>query len=169
MVKLVASALLEYPDLNSSLEGDTIVRHLDVHVGLAVDTARGLLVPVIRDAHLKGVWAIAKESARLVEQVRSGKAAPGDLHGGTFTITNLGSLDVDAFTPIINLPECAVLGIGKIALRPVVDPSGERLVPRQTVTLSLTFDHRVVDGAPAARFLQTIKRFAEEPLLWLAS
>jgi pyruvate dehydrogenase E2 component (dihydrolipoamide acetyltransferase) len=167
---LVACALLEFPDLNTSFgEDDTLIRHLDVHVGLAVDTARGLLVPVIRDAQKKGLWAIAEESAQLVEKARSGGLGPDALRGSTFTITNLGALDVDAFTPIINLPECAVLGVGKIALRPVVDASGERLVPRQTVTLSLTFDHRMVDGAPAARFLRMIKRFVEEPLLWLAS
>jgi pyruvate dehydrogenase E2 component (dihydrolipoamide acetyltransferase) len=169
LVRLVACALREHRDLNSSLDGDTLIRHGDVHVGLAVDTPRGLLVPVIRDAHRKGVWSIAEEAARIVEQALSGAIAADDLRGSTFTITNLGGLDVNAFTPILNLPDCAILGVGKIAPRPVVDASGERIVARQTVTLSLTFDHRVVDGAPAARFLQTIKRFIEEPLLWLAS
>lgn len=167
-VRLVACALLDHPDLNSSLDGDTLILHPDVHIGLAVDIARGLLVPVVRDAHRKGIWEIAEESARLIDQASSGSIAPEDLRGGTFTITNLGGLEVDAFTPILNLPESAILGVGKIALRPVVDVSGERIVPRHTVTLSLTFDHRVVDGAPAARFLKRIRQYVEEPLLWLA-
>jgi pyruvate dehydrogenase E2 component (dihydrolipoamide acetyltransferase) len=163
MIVLVARALMEHPDLNSSLEGDAIVRHGDVHMGLAVDTPRGLLVPVIRDAQKKDVWQIAEESVALVDRARSGTIPADQLHGGTFTITNLGGLDIIAFTPILNLPECAILGVGRIALQPVVDASGERIVPRHMVTLSLTFDHRVVDGAPAARFLQRTKRLIEKP------
>ncbi len=169
LIRLVACALLEHPDLNSSLKEDTLVRHADVHIGLAVDTPRGLLVPVIRNAHQRGIWEIAEESARLISEARLGSIASEDIRGSTFTITNLGGLEVDAFTPILNLPECAILGVGKIALRPAVDTSGQRVVPRQTVTLSLTFDHRVVDGAPAARFLKRLKHFIEEPLSWLAS
>ncbi len=166
-VRLVGCALEKHPELNASLDGDTLVLHGEVHMGLAVDTPRGLLVPVIRDASRKGIWAIAADSARLVEGARAGSLAPDELRGSTFTITNLGSLDIRAFTPILNLPECAVLGIGKIERRAVVNESGE-VVARQTVTLSLTFDHRAVDGAPAARFLQTVRRYVEEPLLWLA-
>ncbi|MDA8219950.1 MAG: 2-oxo acid dehydrogenase subunit E2 [Dehalococcoidales bacterium] len=168
LIRVVACALVEHPHLNASLDGDHLVLHEDVHVGLAVDTPRGLVVPVIRRAQAKGIWAIAEESSRLIEQATSGTIAVEDLRGSTFTITNLGPFDIRAFTPILNLPECAILGVGRVALRPVVDDSGERIVPRHTVTLSLTFDHRVVDGAPAARFLQSIKQYIEEPLLWLA-
>ncbi|MDA8219293.1 MAG: 2-oxo acid dehydrogenase subunit E2 [Dehalococcoidales bacterium] len=169
LVCLVAAALREHPHLNSSLEGDVLVRHKGINIGLAMDTPRGLIVPVVTDADEKGLWTIAGETARLVAQAKAGTVSAEDLRGGTFTVTNLGGFDVKAFTPILNLPECAVLGVGKIALRPVVDTSGERVIPRHMVTLSLTFDHRVVDGAPAARFLQTVKGFVEEPLLWLAT
>ncbi len=166
--KLVAVALQEFPDLNASLADGGIVRHDAVHMGVAVDTERGLLVPVVRDAHAKSIQAIATESARLIGQARAGKAARDDLQGGTFTITNLGMYAIDAFTPIINLPECAILGIGRIVARPVVvDEEAETIAVRKMVALSLTFDHRVVDGAPAARFLKRIKQFVEQPLVWL--
>jgi len=166
--KLVAVALQEFPDLNASLAEGGIVRHDAVHMGVAVDTDRGLLVPVVRDAHAKSIQAIAVESARLIGQARAGKAARDDLQGGTFTITNLGMYEIDAFTPIINLPECAILGIGRIVARPiVVDEEAETVAVRKMVALSLTFDHRVVDGAPAARFLKRIKQFVEQPLVWL--
>ncbi|MGI8689102.1 MAG: dihydrolipoamide acetyltransferase family protein [Thermomicrobiales bacterium] len=166
--RLVAVALRGFPDLNASLTDDGIVPHDAVHLGIAVDTEKGLLVPVIRDAHTKSVQTIAAESARLIGQARAGKAARADLTGGTFTITNLGMYGIDAFTPIINLPECAILGIGRIVARPVVvDEETETIAVRKMVALSLTFDHRVVDGAPAARFLKRIKQFIEQPLVWL--
>jgi len=166
--KLVAVALGEFPDLNASLTDGGIVRHESVHLGVAVDTERGLLVPVIRDAHAKSVQIIAAESARLIGQARAGKVSLDDLKGGTFTITNLGMYDIDAFTPIINLPESAILGIGRIVARPVViDEEAETIAVRKMVALSLTFDHRVVDGAPAARFLKRITQFVEQPLIWL--
>ena len=107
---------------------------------------------------------------RLIEQARAGKAAPDDLRGSTFTITNLGMYDIDAFTPIINLPECAILGVGRIVARPVVlDENAEKVAVRKMMALSLTFDHRLVDGAPAARFLQHVKRWVEQPYGWLTS
>jgi pyruvate dehydrogenase E2 component (dihydrolipoamide acetyltransferase) len=166
--RLVAVALQEFPDLNASLVDGAIVRHDAVHMGVAVDTAKGLLVPVIRDAHARSVQAIAVEAARLIGQARAGKASLDDLKGGTFTITNLGMYEIDAFTPIINLPECAILGIGRIVARPVVvDEEAETVAVRKMVALSLTFDHRVVDGAPAARFLKRVKQFVEQPLVWL--
>jgi pyruvate dehydrogenase E2 component (dihydrolipoamide acetyltransferase) len=166
--RLVAVALREFPDLNASLVDGGIVRHDAVHLGMAVDTEKGLLVPVIRDAHAKSVQAIAVESARLIGQARAGKASLDDLKGGTFTITNLGMYEIDAFTPIINLPECAILGIGRIVARPVVvDEETETVAVRKMVALSLTFDHRVVDGAPAARFLKRVKQLVEQPLVWL--
>jgi pyruvate dehydrogenase E2 component (dihydrolipoamide acetyltransferase) len=167
-VKLVAAALRDFPDLNSSLVDGGIVRHESAHVGIAVDTERGLLVPVVRDAQAKALQTIAAETARLIAQARAGNAPHDALHGGTFTITNLGMYGIDAFTPIINLPECAILGIGRIVPRPVViDEATEAVAVRKMVALSLTFDHRVVDGAPAARFLQRVKRYVEQPLVWL--
>jgi pyruvate dehydrogenase E2 component (dihydrolipoamide acetyltransferase) len=168
LVRLVALALLENPALNASLSDDRIVLHSAVHVGIAVDTERGLLVPVVRDAHTKSVQQIASASAQLIAQARAGKSAPDDLGGGTFTITNLGMYDIDAFTPIINLPECAILGVGRIVARPVVvDEQAETIAVRKMMALSLSFDHRVVDGAPAARFLQRVKQFVEHPYAWL--
>jgi len=166
LIKLVARALREFPYMNARLEGE-VIRHLrEVHVALAVDTDRGLLVPVIRDADRKGVAEIARELRDLVERARAGKALPDELSGSTFTITNLGMHEIDGFTPIINLPEAAILGVGRIKARPAV-VDGEICV-RQTVWLSLTFDHRLVDGAPAARFLQRIKQLIEEPYLLLS-
>lgn len=168
LARLVALALLEHPALNASLSGERIVQHPAAHIGLAVDTERGLLVPVIRDAQAKSVQQIAAESARLIAQARAGKAGPDDLRGGTFTITNLGMYEIDAFTPIINLPECAILGVGRIIARPVVvDEQAETVAVRKMMALSLTFDHRVVDGAPAARFLQRVKQYVEHPYRWL--
>ena len=168
MVRIVALALSDHPALNSSLLDDTIVTHAAVHVGLAVDTPRGLLVPVVRDAHQRSLGQIAIESARIIERARSGKATTEELSGSTFSISNLGMYDIDAFTPIINLPECAILGIGRIVARPVVvDEANETVAVRRMMTLSLTFDHRIVDGAPAARFLQQIKRHVEHPYRWI--
>jgi pyruvate dehydrogenase E2 component (dihydrolipoamide acetyltransferase) len=168
IARLVAVALGEFPDLNASLDGDRMVRHAAVHLGVAVDTERGLLVPVIRDAQTKSVQAIATESAWLIAAARTGTAKRDDLTGGTFTISNLGMYGIDAFTPIINLPECAILGVGRIVAKPVVvDEVAETISVRKMLALSLTFDHRVVDGAPAARFLQRIKQFVERPVLWL--
>jgi pyruvate dehydrogenase E2 component (dihydrolipoamide acetyltransferase) len=168
LIRLAALALVEHPALNASLDEDRIVQHPAVHVGIAVDTERGLLVPVVRDAHTKSVQQIAAVSAHLIAQARAGKAAPDDLRGGTFTITNLGMYEIDAFTPIINLPECAILGIGRIVARPVViDEQSETVAVRKLMALSLSFDHRVVDGAPAARFLKRVKHFVEHPYAWL--
>jgi pyruvate dehydrogenase E2 component (dihydrolipoamide acetyltransferase) len=131
-----------------------------------VDTERGLLVPVIRHADQKSLRALGTEFRTLVERARTGKSLPDDLSGGSFTITNLGMFDVDAFTPIINLPEAAILGAGRIQPRPVVRDG--QIVARPMWALSLSFDHRLVDGAPAARFLQRIKRLIESPYLLLA-
>jgi pyruvate dehydrogenase E2 component (dihydrolipoamide acetyltransferase) len=168
LAKLLAVALRDHPALNSSLDGDAIVQHAAVHLGFAVDTDRGLLVPVVRDVQRKSVADVASESARLVEQARAGTISASDLNGATFTMTNLGMYDVDAFTPIVNLPNCAILGVGRIQAKPVVvDEASERIAVRKMLTLSLTFDHRLVDGAPAARFLQQVKHFVEHPTAWL--
>lgn len=168
--KLVAQALIEHPALNARLEGEQLVISASAHIGLAVDTERGLLVPVLRDVQSKSLRQIARESAGLIEQARAGQLSANELRGSTFTLSNLGMYDIDAFTPIINLPECAILGLGRIVPKQiVVDASAERVAIRQMMFLSLTFDHRLVDGAPAARFLQRIKQFIEQPYLWLVS
>ncbi|MGH2346076.1 MAG: 2-oxo acid dehydrogenase subunit E2, partial [Chloroflexota bacterium] len=168
LARLAALVLLEHPGLNSTLTGDSIVRHEAVHIGIAVDTEQGLLVPVVRDAHLKSIQHIAEESAELIAAARAGKSKSDQLGGSTFSITNLGMYEIDAFTPIINLPECAILGVGRIVARQVViDEETEEVAVRKMLVLSLTFDHRVVDGAPAARFLQQIKRSIEQPYGWL--
>jgi pyruvate dehydrogenase E2 component (dihydrolipoamide acetyltransferase) len=175
LAKLTSQALMEHPMVNARFDGDPaqsapsgIIQSATANIGVAVDTDRGLLVPVLRDVQTKSLRQIARESAALIEKARSGRISPDDLHGGTFTITNLGMYEIDAFTPIINLPECAILGVGRIVPKQVVvDPEAERLAIRHMVFLSLTFDHRLVDGAPAARFLQRIKQFVEQPYLWL--
>jgi pyruvate dehydrogenase E2 component (dihydrolipoamide acetyltransferase) len=168
LAKVVATALATHPHLNASLQDDAIVIHPQVNVGLAVDTERGLLVPVVRDVGNKSVVQIAQDAAGLTERARAGRATSGDLSGGTFTITNLGMYEIDAFTPIVNLPETAILGVGRIVAKPVVvDEAKETIAVRRMLALSLTFDHRLVDGAPAARFLQEIKRLVERPTLWL--
>ncbi len=168
IVRLVALALREHPALNATLTDTGIVEHEGVHIGIAVDTDRGLLVPVVRDAHRKSIHEIASASSRLVVQTRDGTIGAADLNGGTFTVTNLGGLDIDAFTPIVNLPECAILGLGRIVARAVViDEEAGSVAARKMIALSLTFDHRLVDGAPAARFLQRVRRMIECPYAWL--
>jgi pyruvate dehydrogenase E2 component (dihydrolipoamide acetyltransferase) len=132
---------------------------------MAVDTDRGLLVPVVRNADQKNLRQIGSELRELVERARKGRSLPDDF-GGTFTITSLGPMDVDGFTPIINVPEAAILGVGRIADKAVVYKG--QLAARKMMTLSLAFDHRVSDGAPAARFLKYIKELVEEPYLLLA-
>ena len=170
LAKLVAAALAEHPMLNARLDGDVIRQSAAVNMGIAVDTERGLLVPVLRDVAVKSLRQIAQESAALIERARAGRLTADELTGGTFTITNLGMYEIDAFTPIINLPECAVLGMGRIvAKQVVVDAEAERVAIRQMVFLSLTFDHRLVDGGPAARFLQRVKQYVERPYLWLVA
>jgi pyruvate dehydrogenase E2 component (dihydrolipoamide acetyltransferase) len=168
LAKLCSVALAEQPMLNARLEGDEIVLSKTAHIGMAVDTERGLLVPVIRDVGSKSLRQIAGESAGLIEQARTGSLKAEAMQGGTFTISNLGSYEIDAFTPIINLPQCAILGVGRIVAKVVViDAENEITAIRKMLFLSLTFDHRLVDGAPAARFLQRVKQFIEQPYLWL--
>lgn len=160
---IVARALQEYPYMNArlSVDGTAIERISSINLGMAVDTPRGLLVPVIRDADQLGLRAFGSTFRALVDRAREGKSLPDDLSGGTFTITNLGMYEIDAFTPIINLPEAAILGAGRI--HPKVVSVDREIVVRQMWSLSLTFDHRLVDGGPAARFLQRIKHLIENP------
>ena len=168
MIKMVALALTEHPALNAELTDNGIVQHAQANVAIAVDTPRGLIAPVVRDAANRSVATIAGETKRLIAGARNGTSRAEDLQGGTFTITNLGMFEIDAFTPMINLPQCAILGLGRIVAKPVVvDETSEQVVVRRVLSLSLTFDHRLVDGAPAARFLQRIKHLVERPTLWL--
>jgi len=170
LAKLVGEALGQHPQLNARIDGDSIVTSETVNMGFAVDTERGLFVPVVRDIRSKSIRQIAAEGIRLVANAREGSLKSDDMNGGTFTITNLGMYEIDAFTPIINLPQCAILGVGRIVPKQVViDVEAEKVAIRQMMFLSLTFDHRLVDGAPAARFLQTVKRFIEQPYLWLVN
>jgi pyruvate dehydrogenase E2 component (dihydrolipoamide acetyltransferase) len=165
LAALVARALVDHPRLNASLRDDEIVFHETVNIGIAVDTERGLVVPVLCDVQTKSLPVLAEETDQLLTRAAQGKALPDELAGGTFTITNLGVYDIDAFTPIINLPECAVLGVGRLV--PELILIDGQPANRTMLTLSLTFDHRLVDGAPAARFLQRVKQFVEQPYLWL--
>jgi pyruvate dehydrogenase E2 component (dihydrolipoamide acetyltransferase) len=168
LIKLVAVALGEHPALNAELTQDGIVQHAQVNVGIAVDTEAGLVAPVVRNVGARSLESIARESTRLIEAARTRTSRPADLMGATFTITNLGMYEIDAFTPIVNLPQCAILGVGRIILKPIViDATTEQVGVQRMLTLSLTFDHRLVDGAPAARFLQRIKHLVERPTLWL--
>jgi pyruvate dehydrogenase E2 component (dihydrolipoamide acetyltransferase) len=152
MVKAAARALVEFPDFNSSLRGDgaALIRKHYINIGVAVDTPNGLVVPVIKDADQKGVYDIAADLADLSGRARDGKLGPADMQGGTFSISSLGGIGGTAFTPIVNAPEVAILGVSKSAIKPVWD--GEAFVPRLMLPLSLSYDHRVIDGAAAARF-----------------
>jgi len=167
IMKLVSGALLKHPPLNARWEETRIVQPDSVNIGLAVDTPEGLLVPVVRDVQELTLGHLAKKTTDLVERARQRRLSPEELRGGTFTISSLGGMGVDLFTPIINHPECAVLGIGRIVREPVA--VNEAVVLRDRMWLSLTFDHRVVDGAPAARFLETLGRAVEDPLAWLVA
>jgi pyruvate dehydrogenase E2 component (dihydrolipoamide acetyltransferase) len=142
--------LQKFPDFNSSLDGDHLVIKRYWHVGFAADTPQGLLVPVIKDADKKGVLAIAQDSAALAAKAREGKLAPGDMQGATFSISSLGGIGGTYFTPIINAPEVAILGVCRASMRPVWN--GSAFAPRLVLPLSLSWDHRVVDGAAAGRF-----------------
>ena len=161
LVKLAAAALRSHPVLNSRWDGENLCPSPAAHIGMAVDTEAGLLVPVIRDAGKLTLRDVAARSRDLADRARTQRLSPDELRGGTFTITNLGSFGIDAFTPIINYPECAILGVGRILRQPVA--VGDAIGLRDIVTLSLTFDHRALDGAAAARFLQALCRLIESP------
>ncbi len=164
-VKLTALALKQHPLLAARWADDHLVLPDAINIGIAVDTDAGLLVPVVHDAATLSLPDIAVRTRDLIERARGGKLTNKDLHGGVFTITNLGVFGIDAFTPIINWPECAILGVGCIRRVPVfVD---DKVVARDQMTLSLTFDHRIVDGAPAARFLQSLAKGIENPHSWM--
>ena len=167
LAKIVASGLRRFPYLNARITPEAIEYLRPVNLGMAVDTERGLLVPVIRDTDQKSLRQFGQEFRSLVERARNRKSLPDDLSGGTFTITSLGAYGVDAFTPVINLPEAAILGVGRIAEK-VVPRHGQAVI-RSMLTLSLVFDHRLVDGAPAARFLSYVRDLIEEPYLLVSA
>ncbi len=150
LIKAAVAALKKYPDFNASLDGENLVYKQYFHIGFAADTPNGLVVPVIRDADRKGLLEIAKEMGALSAKAREGKLGPAEMQGGCFSISSLGGIGGTAFTPIVNAPEVAILGVSKSQTRPVWD--GKAFQPRLMIPLSLSYDHRVIDGASAARF-----------------
>jgi len=150
LIKACVSALKKFPDFNSSLDGDALVYKNYWHIGFAADTPNGLMVPVLKDADKKGVLQISQEMGELAKKAREGKLSPAEMSGATFTISSLGGIGGRYFTPIINAPEVAILGVCKSQMEPVWN--GKEFVPRLMLPLSLTWDHRVIDGASAARF-----------------
>lgn len=150
LIKACVSALKKFPEFNASLDGDELVLKRHYHIGFAADTPNGLVVPVIRDADQKGILQLARESAELAAKARDGKLSPSDMQGGTFSISSLGGIGGTYFTPIINAPEVAILGVCRSNMRPVWN--GQSFEPRLMLPLSLSWDHRVIDGAAAARF-----------------
>jgi pyruvate dehydrogenase E2 component (dihydrolipoamide acetyltransferase) len=152
LIKACVTALKQYPQFNASLDksGENVILKKYYHIGVAVDTAGGLVVPVVRDADRKGVFDLAHELADISKLARDNKLKPGDLQGGTFSISSLGGIGGTAFTPIINAPEVAILGVSRSVMRQVWN--GKDFVARLMLPLSLSYDHRVIDGATAARF-----------------
>ncbi len=161
LVKLTAMVLREHPQLRAQWHDDGLLIPDAINVALAVDSESGLLVPVVRGADRLGLREVAGQLDELIAHARAGRLAAEQMRDATFTITNLGMFNIDAFTPIIHLPQSAVLGVGRIVREPAV--VGDRIVPRPMMALSLTFDHRAVDGAPAARFLDAVRRVVEQP------
>ncbi len=168
IVRACAKALADMPIVNASVEGDSILYHDYVNVGTAVSVPGGLIVPVIKDADIIGLSSIAARSAALIEKAREGRLTDADYHGGTFTVSSLGMFDLDDFVAIINPPESAILAVGKIAKTPVVvtDEEGEdAIVIKSMCALCLSYDHRIIDGAEAAKFLQKVKNYLQNPVL----
>jgi len=166
-VKLVATVLRRFPEFNASIdaEGESIIYKDYVSVGVAVDTERGLLVPVIKDADTKRLVQVVEELADLAERARSKRIKPDEMQGATFTVTNLGGLGTTYFSPIVNWPEVAILGVGRADSRPVLEDG--QFTPRLMLPLSLSYDHRLIDGANAARFLRWVAEALQQPLLLL--
>ncbi len=155
----VARTLPKFPAVNAHFLGDKIRQFSDIHLGVAVDTERGLMVPVVKDAGRKSVAEIGKDVKALAKACQEGSAKPEQLSGSTFTVTNLGALGIEHFTPVLNVPEVAILGVGGIVLRPYEGAKGVEFIP--SIALSLTIDHQGLDGAPAARFLQALVKAIE--------
>jgi pyruvate dehydrogenase E2 component (dihydrolipoamide acetyltransferase) len=162
LVKIFAESLRERPELNAVIENGEILLLDEVHVGFAVSLPGGLVVPVVRNADFRPLAEIAQDIRELADRARAGSLRPMDVLGGTATVTNLGAHGVDAFTPVLNPPQSAILGVGRIAERPVVENG--KIAVGWTCMLSLTFDHRVTDGAPAADLLAAVARRMSENL-----
>ncbi|HBD64394.1 MAG TPA: hypothetical protein DC038_08165 [Clostridiales bacterium] len=162
LVKMAAVALRNHPIVNSSITEDSIILHDRVNIGVAVALEEGLIVPVVKDADRKGLKAINTETKELIGKSKNNTLSPDEMSGATFTISNLGGYDIDGFNPVINLPESAILGVGRIVRKPVVNKNDE-IVPASMMVLSLSFDHRVMDGATAAKFLKDLKGYMEDP------
>ncbi|MCB1768846.1 MAG: 2-oxo acid dehydrogenase subunit E2, partial [Candidatus Competibacteraceae bacterium] len=150
IIKACVRAMQQFPEFNTSLDGDNLVYKQYFHIAFAADTPNGLVVPVIKDADKKGVFDIARETGELAKKARDGKLGPADMQGACFTISSVGGIGGTSFSPIINAPEVAILGVSKSMMKPVWD--GKQFAPRLTLPLSLTADHRVIDGALATRF-----------------
>ena len=163
---VLARTLHHFPDLNAHYQGELITQYGEVHLGFAVDTPRGLLVPVIRHADRLTLRQLAEESKRLAVLCQGGKITPDELQGGTFTLTNLGAFGIESFTPVLNPPQVGILGVGAIGLKAVETDQGIAHIPH--IALSLTINHQVIDGAPAARFLQQLAQGIEQIDLLLA-
>ena len=165
LIRAVVLAVREFPLVNARFddEAGVLTRHDAVHVGIATQTAAGLMVPVLRDAQARDLWSNAAEIARLADAARSGKASRDELTGSTITITSLGALGGIVSTPVINHPEVAIVGVNRIVERPVIRDGA--VVARQLMNLSSSFDHRVVDGAVAAAFVQSVRAYLEHPAM----
>jgi pyruvate dehydrogenase E2 component (dihydrolipoamide acetyltransferase) len=150
LIKAVVAGLKKFPEFNASIDGDQLILKQYFHIGFAADTPNGLVVPVIRDADKKGILELAQESSDLAKKARDGKLSPAEMQGGCFSISSLGGIGGTHFTPIINAPELAILGVSRSFMKPVWD--GKQFGPQLTLPLSLSYDHRVIDGAAAARF-----------------
>jgi len=150
LIKACVAALKKFPEFNASIDGDQLMLKQYYHIGFAADTPNGLVVPVIRDADKKGIIELAQESSDLAKKARDGKLSPAEMQGGCFSISSLGGIGGTHFTPIINAPELAILGVSRSFMKPVWD--GKQFGPQLTLPLSLSYDHRVIDGAAAARF-----------------
>ena len=155
LMKAVVAALKQYPEFNASLDGDQLIYKKYYHIGFAADTPNGLVVPVLKNADQKGLSEIAQEMSELAKKARDGKLSPAEMQGGTFSISSLGGIGGTHFTPIINAPEVAILGVSKSYMKPVWN--GKEFAPQLTLPLSLSYDHRVIDGAAAARFNNVLR------------
>ena len=165
LIKAVALALVRHPKVNAGWENGTMMRYGRVNVANAVAIPDGLVAPVIFDADKKSLGQVATESKSLIEKAHNGKLAPGEYEGGTFTVSNLGMYGIDQFTPILTVPAACILGVGTMAPKPVV-VDGE-IVVRERMRVDLACDHRVINGAEGAEFLQTLRRLLEQPMLIL--
>jgi len=170
IVRACAKALMDIPVCNASTDGESIIYHDYANVGLAVSVGEGLIVPVCKDADMIGLKGIAEKNAENIEKARDGKLTPEDYTGGTFTVSSLGSFDVDDFVAIINAPESCILAVGKIAKTPVVvtnDEGEDTIAIRNICNMSLSFDHRIVNGTDAAKFLKQVKTYIENPFMMI--